>query len=194
MKLIVCLGNPGEAYRDTRHNVGFMLGDRLAEHFDVKFKAGRGAFDVAEFRFKGRESAIIMPNTFMNESGTAVRKALAVYGAEPKDCLVCHDELDLPVGTVRFRAAGSAGGHNGVQDIIDKIGTREFPRLRIGIGRDFPPGMQVQYVLSRFPRAQRELIDSTLSSAVEGLLVFLRSGIDMAMNAMNRTVKPTTQS
>ena len=194
MSLIVCLGNPGEAYRDTRHNVGFMLGDRLADHFNVRFKAGKGAFDAAEFRFKGRDAAIIMPTTYMNESGTAVRKALSVYGCSASDCLVCHDDLDLPVGTLRFRASGSAGGHNGVQDIIDKLGTRDFPRLRIGIGRDYPPGMQVQYVLSRFPRQQREAIDDTLTTAIDGVLVFLRSGIQLAMNSQNRAIKPTTQS
>ena len=187
MKLIVCLGNPGDAYRDTRHNVGFMLGDRLAERLKTDFRGGKGPFDVAEASFKGEKLILLKPMTYMNLSGSAVKKALQAYGGDIADCMVCFDDLHLPVGALRMRPSGSAAGHNGLQNIIDTFGTQDIPRLRIGIGDDFPRGMQAQYVLSRFNREERELLEPALDRAIDGLMIYLRSGINEAMSTLNRT-------
>ncbi|MGF1668863.1 MAG: aminoacyl-tRNA hydrolase [Balneolaceae bacterium] len=185
MSLIAGLGNPGAEYTGTRHNVGFDLADLIAGHLSLNFEPGKGAYEVAEGRFKSKKFALIKPTTYVNRSGTAVRKALANYGLEPKECLVCYDDLNLPAGTIRLREKGSAGGHNGIADIIDKLQSDHFPRLRIGIGNDFPKGRQSDFVLSPFTVSERKLIDDALERAYEAVLLFLRNGIHLAMNEYN---------
>lgn len=189
MKLIVCLGNPGDAYRDTRHNIGFMLGDKLAETFKGSFRLMKGEFEGAEVSIKGEKVMVIKPMTYMNLSGKATKKALSAYQSTPGDCLVCYDDLHLPLGALRLRPAGSAGGHNGVQNIIDQIGTTEFPRLRMGIGNDFPAGMQKEYVLTRFDSLERPVVDEMIDRSVEGIILFVRQGLDRAMNIVNQVTK-----
>jgi PTH1 family peptidyl-tRNA hydrolase len=121
----------------------------------------------------------------MNNSGDAVRQAVNWYKEDVGSCLICYDDLALDVGTIRLRPGGSAGGHNGIKDIIQKLGTNTFPRLRIGIGNDFPKGQQVRHVLSPFSDEERKVIDPTLDKAVDAALCFIRDGIEQAMNKFN---------
>lgn len=121
----------------------------------------------------------------MNLSGDAVQQVLHYYKIAPEQCLVCYDDLDIPIGKIRLRPGGSAGGHNGIKDIIQKLGTHNFPRLRIGIGNDYSKGQQVNYVLSRFSNKEKKIIDETLDTATDAALRFVTDGIDAAMNAFN---------
>ncbi len=185
MALIVGLGNPGQEYEGTRHNVGFELIDNLSEKLTITLKPGNGLFFLGEGHFKGQKVTLLKPTTYMNHSGKAVTKALALTGDTPMDCLVCYDDIHLETGRIKLKSSGSAGGHNGIKDIIDRLQTRDFPRLRIGIGNDFKQGRQSDYVLSPFSSSQRKIIDETLEVASEAILTFLRGDIERAMNEYN---------
>ncbi len=185
MALIIGLGNPGSKYAGTRHNVGFGLIDRLADAMSAQLGPGKGPFHVGKGNHAGHSIYLIKPTTYMNNSGDAVRQAVNWYKEDIHRCLICYDDLDLEVGTIRLRPDGSAGGHNGIKDIIQKMGTDAFPRLRIGIGNDFPRGQQVQHVLSPFSDDERKVIDPTLDKAVDACFCFIRDGIDQAMNDFN---------
>ncbi len=185
MPLIIGLGNPGNKYAGTRHNIGFEFLDRLTEAMSVRLGPGKGPFHVGKGNHGGQALYLIKPTTYMNNSGDAVREAVNWYKEELDHCLVCYDDLDLEVGTIRLRPGGSAGGHNGIKDIIQKLGTNAFPRLRIGIGNDFSRGQQVQHVLSPFSDEERTVLNSTLDTAVDAALCFIREGIDQAMNKFN---------
>lgn len=185
MSVIIGLGNIGPEYEGTRHNVGFMLVDRIAEALSLGFEQARGPYRAAEGRYKGKPIILLKPNTLMNRSGAAVTKAVVEFKTELKHCLVCYDDLNLPPGKIRFRDAGSAGGHNGIKDIIARTGTRSFPRLRFGIGQDFPRGRQVEYVLDRFSANQMEEVAAGLEKAEEGIYCFARQGIVQTMNQFN---------
>jgi len=185
MILLFGLGNPGQKYEGTRHNVGFRWADKLAESLSATFKQGKGPYWVAEGRHKGRRVAVIKPTTFMNLSGKAVRKALAVYQTDLKNCLLCYDDLNLDAGSIRIRPGGSHGGHNGIKNIIEELNDKNFPRLRIGIGSDFPRGKQVDYVLSPFTKKESTEIENALDLAVGASFCFIREGVDIAMNNYN---------
>ena len=148
--MIVGLGNVGQEYNGTRHNIGFEVLDKLASTLSVSFSTGCGPYAVAEGRHKRRKVTLVKPTDYVNRSGTAVKKALAKYKIDKKDCLVVYDDLNLPVGAIRMKRQGSDGGHNGIADINEKLRTKEYPRLRIGIGNDFKRGRQVEFVLSPF--------------------------------------------
>lgn len=185
MPLLIGLGNPGSKYAGTRHNIGFEFIDKLANLMPVRLGPGKGPFHVGKGNISGQSVYLIKPTTYMNNSGDAVRQAINWYKEDVGNCLVCYDDLDLDIGTIRLRPGGSAGGHNGIKDIIQKLGTNAFPRLRIGIGNDFPKGQQVQHVLSPFTEDEREIIESTLDKAVDACTCFFREGIEQAMNEYN---------
>jgi len=185
MALIVGLGNIGAEYSGTRHNVGFELVDKMARELSVEFSTAGGPFLIAEGSFKGQPVHLIKPTTYMNRSGRAVSSALAITGNTLSDCLVCYDDINLPPGKIRLRSSGSAGGHNGIQDIIDRMQSRDFPRLRIGVGDDFRRGRQADYVLSPFTGEQRTHVDEALDDSVEALFTFMRAGMEQAMNDHN---------
>lgn len=185
MALIVGLGNPGVEYEGTRHNIGFELIDRLSEVLTIPVKPGNGLFLIGTGNFKGQKVTLVKPSTFMNRSGKAVTKALALTGETAEDCLICYDDINLDIGRIRLRPSGSAGGHNGIADIIEKLHTNQFPRLRIGIGNDFRKGKQADYVLSPFTPEQRMEIDRVLEVASDAILTFLRGGVNLAMNKFN---------
>lgn len=185
MSLIVGLGNIGEKYEGTRHNIGFEIVDALAETLSITFGPGDGPFVVAEGRHRGRNVVLIKPTTYMNKSGMAVKKALSKYKADQQDCLVIYDDLNLDVGDIRLRASGSAGGHNGIQNIIDQLGNRDFPRLRFGIGNDFPRGRQVDFVLSPFSNSDQPYLEEGIQKAHDAALYFVREGINKTMNNFN---------
>lgn len=185
MPVIVGLGNPGRKYAGTRHNIGFTFIDTLAEAMSVRMGPGKGPFHVGKGRHAGHNVYLAKPTTYMNNSGDAVQKLLHWYKEGTVNCLVCYDDLDLELGTIRLRPGGSAGGHNGIKDIIQKLGTDAFPRLRIGIGNDFPRGRQVQYVLSPFTEKEQDIMTSTIDKAIDASFTFVRDGIDEAMNNFN---------
>lgn len=163
VKLIVGLGNPGSKYHETRHNVGFMLVDRLAKRENLTFSHDKiFQAEVASTFINGEKVYLVKPTTFMNESGKAVHALLSYYGLDTDDLLVIYDDLDMVVGKVRFREKGSAGGHNGIKSIIAHTGTQEFDRIKIGIGRP-KSGMTVNsHVLSHFDQDDRIEIDKAL--------------------------------
>lgn len=185
MPLITGLGNIGGKYEGTRHNIGFEIVDHLADSMNLELGPGKGPFYFAEGRHRGDSVILLKPTTYMNHSGVAVRKALGQFGLEPQDCLVCYDDLNLSTGKLRLRPGGSAGGHNGVSDIIYHLKTEDFPRLRFGIGNDFKAGNQVQYVLSPFTAEQRKLVNTAIEDACDAIFCFIRDGIESAMNQYN---------
>jgi len=192
-RLIVGLGNPGPEYVGTRHNAGFEVIDRLADRLgaDLGIEAARSV--LAETVLPpddddDRQPAVALakPLTFMNRSGQAVEALLDRYGLTPAELLVVYDDLALPIGALRVRGKGGAGGHNGLQDVIDTLGSTEFPRLRVGVGDSFPPGGQVDFVLSPFDDAEREAADAALDAAADAALTFARDGLQATMNRHNR--------
>jgi PTH1 family peptidyl-tRNA hydrolase len=185
MALIVGLGNPGQEYEGTRHNIGFELIDTLSDQLKIPLKPGNGPFIIGEGRFKGQNVFLLKPATFMNHSGKAVTKVLAATGESADNCIICYDDINLDVGTIRLRPSGSAGGHNGLADILNRLGTQQISRLRIGIGNNFSKGKQVDYVLSPFSPEQRIEINQVLEVASDAILTFLRGGINLAMNEFN---------
>ncbi len=186
MPIIVGLGNPGSEYDKTRHNIGFEVVDHIAGTLGATYEAKGGPWLVANTRHKGNSLVLLKPTTYMNLSGQAVSKALRIFGIVPQECMVITDDLNLPVGKLRIRKTGSDGGHNGLSDIIGRLGSTDFPRMRIGIGNDFPKGRQADYVLSPFSADERLLIDELIPKASEAALCFAREGTDAAMNRYNR--------
>lgn len=183
--LIVGLGNVGVEYRDTRHNVGFMVLDRLAEVLEVKPELSRHAFTVLG-KYKGRQIQLVMPTTYMNRSGKAVKHYLDQLKVPVENLMVVTDDLALPFGTVRMRAKGSDGGHNGLKDITQVIATQNYPRLRVGVGDAFSRGGQVDYVLSPFTDEEFDQLGEILDHCVAGILSFVSIGIDRTMSEFNR--------
>lgn len=185
-RLVVGLGNPGAAYADTRHNVGFEVVDAVATRIKAAFDDDRVPAQVAWGRWRSRVVGLAKPTTYMNLSGEAVRALTRAYQPDLSYLLVVVDDINLPLGTIRLRPGGSAGGHNGTQDIIDHLGTDAFARLRIGIGNDFPQGYQADYVLTPFSSDERPLVDEAVARAREAVLTFVTDGIARAMNRYNR--------
>ena len=182
--LIVGLGNPGEEYKDTRHNAGFMVLNALAKEFNTFFNDKRYGF-VGEASLKGRKIIMLKPTTYMNLSGNAVRYWLEKEKIEQSRLLVISDDLSLPVGKMRLKKSGSNGGHNGLGHIQQLIGA-DYSRLRIGIGNDFPKGMQVEWVLGRFSEEEQTQLSTTINTAVEAVKSFVLAGADITMNTFNK--------
>ncbi|MEX1010719.1 MAG: aminoacyl-tRNA hydrolase [Balneolaceae bacterium] len=179
------LGNPGADYIGTRHNSGFALADRVAEELSVQFEEGPGPSRIAEGSFRGRKVLLVKPLTWMNRSGQAVRRIAGKFQISANSCLICYDDVNLPPGQIRLRPGGSAGGHNGLEDVLRMMDTREIPRLRIGIGNSFERGGQSRYVLSPFDAGEEKVIAETLDRATEAVLTFIHEGLDAAMNRFN---------
>lgn len=185
MSIIVGLGNIGQEYAGTRHNIGFEIVEAIADTLSITFGPGEGPFVVAEGRHRGRNVVLVKPTTYMNKSGVAVRKALAKYKTDKDHCLIIYDDLNLDVGVIRIRAQGSAGGHNGIANINEELGSREFPRMRFGIGSDFPKGHQIDYVLSPFNNSDQKYLEEGIQKAHDAALFFVREGITKTMNTFN---------
>ena len=184
MKIVVGLGNPGERYAKTRHNVGWMVMDRLADRAGWAGKGReRDASRIVQGRFRGLDLTLAKPLTFMNESGLAVRKILAREHAPHGDLLVVADDFALPFGKLRFREGGGPGGHNGLGSIIDELGTEKFSRLRVGIGD--PDGHGRDHVLSTFAAEERQRLDELLDEAADAVEAWARDGTSKAANRFN---------
>jgi peptidyl-tRNA hydrolase, PTH1 family len=182
MRAIVGLGNPGSSYQHTRHNVGFDVLDELARRWDVRFKTWKSLADVAVAR--AEDALLAKPQTFMNASGEAVQRIVAFHKLVPSDVLVVVDEVQLPLGRIRLRSSGSDGGHNGLKSVIQHVG-REFPRLRVGVGRGDPLWNLADHVLSRFDADERPVVGRSIARAADAIEVFLTGGIGEAMNRYN---------
>ncbi|OEF95755.1 aminoacyl-tRNA hydrolase [Desulfuribacillus alkaliarsenatis] len=185
MKLIVGLGNPGQQYKDTRHNVGFMLVDELANELGIKVEQSKFKGLVGEGRLEGGKVALLKPMTYMNLSGESVRAAMDWYKLDEQDILVVYDDLDLEVGKLRFRPKGGAGGHNGIKSLTAHLGTEQYSRLKIGIGRPVH-GDVVNHVLTKFSSEERDIIDEKISYGIKGIKEFIKgSDILEVMNQYN---------
>ena len=185
--LIVGLGNPGDEYAETRHNAGYMVLDAFAKASNIVFDDKRYGY-VAETSIKGRKVFLLKPTTFMNLSGNAVRYWLGKENIDQSRLLVISDEVAVPLGQFRLKASGSNGGHNGLGHIQQLIG-QNYARLRMGIGNDFPQGMQIQHVLGHFTPEERELLQPAIDIAVDVIRSFVLAGIDITMNQYNKLGK-----
>lgn len=186
--LVVGLGNPGRQYKNTRHNAGFLVVDRLAERLGVQFSRLQFRALVVDGRYQGRKIILAKPQTYMNESGQAVGSLVRFYKITQDNIVVVHDDVDLPFGALRLRPAGGSGGQKGMGSIIERLGTQEFPRLRVGIGR--PPGQMLAaaYVLQEFDRDEKLELLGVIDRAVDALLSIITDGLEKAMNQYNAKV------
>lgn len=193
-RLIVGLGNPGRDYADTRHNIGFMVVDALASQLSAAWSHEK-RWDCALAKFAG--GWLLKPFTYMNASGEAVSSVCRFYKIEPREVLAVYDDVDLPLGTLRFRMSGSAAGHNGVRSLISHLGGEDFPRLKTGIGaeRGRPSGdRMVGHVLGRFSEDEKPAVQQAIRRAVEALRTSLDSGLEAAMSVFNRKEQTTNQT
>jgi PTH1 family peptidyl-tRNA hydrolase len=191
LQLLVGLGNPGDRYSDTRHNVGFLALDRLVEHERGSYRQqGRLHGLLADVGSGARRLRLLKPQTYMNDSGRSIRAALDWFGLTPQQLLVIVDDMDLPFGRLRLRASGSAGGHNGLRSTIAHLGTEAFARLRIGIGAPAGDPSQrrertVSHVLGRFNAEERPILDQVLDEVLTGVDLIRREGLERAGNRLN---------
>lgn len=194
MKLIVGLGNPGNKYVGTRHNIGFVVAGKLVDPLLGRPRVRkRFGGELAEAEYEGQRLAVLLPETFMNASGTSVRQAVDFYQVDPAgdELLVICDDMNLPVGRLRFRSGGSAGGQKGLADIAAKLGSVQFSRLRFGIDRP-PPHMEVvDFVLSRFSAQDRGVVEQATDVATEAVLQWVVHGVAFCMNRYNASAPPT---
>ena len=186
MHLIVGLGNPGTEYKYTRHNAGFTVIDALAKRLGLEFKKRKDYFWVKAV-IQGKPVVIAKPRTFVNLSGQAVKKIVGNFGIDNDKIIVVHDDADLPLGILRIKKNSSSGGHNGVESIINALGTRDFPRVRIGIGRG--SGDLKDYVLSESSPSERKVIAETVKTSLEAIFTLLEKGVDETMLQFNRKIK-----
>lgn len=182
--LVVGLGNIGPEYELTRHNVGFLTIDRLADKHGATWKSGRLAF-TADFKFKGRQFFLIKPTTYMNLSGRAVNYWMKELNIPKENILVVVDDVALPFGKIRLRGKGSSAGHNGLKNIEELTGGQDYPRIRFGIGDDFPKGRQIDYVLGRWTKKEIEELPIFMDKAIEMIEGFGTIGINMTMTQFN---------
>ena len=184
--LLVCLGNPGREYENTRHNIGFMAADELARREGVRLNKLKYRALTGEIRVGGVRVLVLKPQTYMNLSGGAVKLAGGFYKIPQDHVLVISDDVSLPLGKLRVRAGGSAGGHNGLKNIIAHLGTDQFPRVRVGVGAPEHPDYQmVDWVIGGFSPAERKIADEAVSRAVDAALCVIEKGVAAAQNAYN---------
>jgi PTH1 family peptidyl-tRNA hydrolase len=185
MKIIVGLGNPGAKYAGTRHNVGFSVIDELAEKYNISLTEKKHKAIFGKGIIEGEKVILAMPQTFMNLSGESVRELTDYYKCEPEEVIVVYDDIDLAVGKLRIREKGSAGGHNGMKNIVQHLGSQNFVRVRVGVGEK-PKNMDLaDYVLSRFGKDDLPYIRESCSNACDAIGIILSSGASAAMNKYN---------
>lgn len=182
--LIVGLGNIGDKYTNTRHNIGFKIIDEVADEYNVTFETEKLG-DVATFRFKGRTFTLLKPSTFMNLSGKAVKYWMDKENIAIDNLLVVTDDLNIDFGTIRIKAKGSDGGHNGLKDIQEKLGTNIYPRFRFGVGSDYSKGRQVDYVLGEWNKEETSFLIERLPMSVKIITSFGTAGLANTMNTFN---------
>lgn len=185
MKLIAGLGNPGEKYRLTRHNIGFLVAEQLATECNIalKRKGHQGLYGSG--RVDTTETTVLLPQTFMNLSGASVGSALKSLGIAPGDLIVVHDDIDLPFGQVKFKSGGGHGGHNGIRHIREVLGHGDFIRCKLGVGRPAVNGDVVNHVLKPFSASERKSLEKVIHGAVDALKLVVGQGLQAAMNEYN---------
>ncbi len=189
MYIIAGLGNPTKEYDKTRHNVGFEVIDKLADRYDIDVSERKHRAFCGRGVIEGQKVLLVKPQTFMNLSGESLRSVLDYYKVLPEELIVIYDDISLPPGQLRIRLKGSAGGHNGIKNIIAYLGTQEFPRIKVGVGEK-PPRMDLKdYVLSRFSKGEQELMDEAFQEAAQAVVMMLGEGADRAMNHFNTKKK-----
>lgn len=186
MKIIAGLGNPGREYAGTRHNIGFSVIEQLADQYNISMTEKKHKAAYGRGRIEGEKVILLEPQTYMNLSGESILDAVQYYKLDPEqDLLVIYDDIDLEAGRLRIRAKGSAGGHNGVKNIIANLGTQIFPRIRVGVGAK-PKGWDlVDHVLGRFSREELSLIEEGKKAACQAVGIIIGQGVEAAMNQMN---------
>jgi len=187
--LLIGLGNPGREYKDTRHNFGFMLIDRIAVRLNARGMKVQSKAIVMTSAYEERKLILAKPQTFMNLSGQSVQGLAHFYKIPFPNMMILSDDLDIPFGTIRIRASGGPGGQRGLSSILEKLGTKEVPRLRLGIGR--PPGRMdpAAYVLQNFSRDEMQTLSEVLDHGVEAVLAYVTHGLNKAMNEFNGSVE-----
>jgi peptidyl-tRNA hydrolase, PTH1 family len=187
--LLIGLGNPGREYANTRHNFGFMLVDRIAVRLNARGMKVQSKAIVLDARYEERKLILAKPQTFMNLSGQSVQGLAHFYKVPFTNLIVLSDDLDLPFGTIRIRASGGPGGQRGLSSILEKLGTKDIPRMRLGIGR--PPGRMdpADYVLQNFSKDENQILSETLDRAADATLEFVSNGLNAAMNKFNGGIK-----
>ncbi len=184
--LLVCLGNPGREYEGTRHNIGFLTADELERREGVKINKLRYRALTGEFRAGGQRVLVLKPQTYMNLSGESVKLAGGFYKIPPDHVLVVSDDVALPLGKLRIRAGGSAGGHNGLKNIIAHLGTDQFPRIRVGVGApEHPDHEMIDWVIGKFSPAEKKVVDEAVSRALDAALCVIERGVNEAQNRYN---------
>ena len=186
--LVVGLGNIGAEYANTRHNRGFMVLDAWAQASNISFESGRYG-STATISFKGRKFFLLKPSTYMNLSGKAVRYWMNELKIPVENIIIISDDLNIPFGTLRLRKNGSAGGHNGLTNITELIGTQEYARIRVGIGNDFGKGQQVGFVLGELSKEEKEEMEGISKRVIDGVKAWATIGVDRAMNTVNTKPK-----
>ena len=185
MYLIIGLGNPEEEYSKTRHNMGFNTINKIAEQYSIKInkKKFQGLYEITTIEDK--KVILVKPQTYMNLSGNCVKEIADFYKVSPEKILVIYDDMDIEPGKIKIRKKGSSGGHNGMKSIIQMIGTEEFPRIRIGIGRPKHNGDEINYVIGAIPEEETSKLNEGVEKAREAVIEILKNGIDSAMNKLN---------
>ena len=184
--LLVCLGNPGREYEETRHNIGFLTADALERREGVKINKLRYRALTGEFRAGGQWVLVLKPQTYMNLSGESVKLAGGFYKIPPDHVLVVSDDVALPLGKLRIRAGGSAGGHNGLKNIIAHLGTDQFPRIRVGVGApEHSDHEMIDWVIGKFSPAEKKVVDEAVSRALDAVLCVIERGVNEAQNRYN---------
>ena len=186
--LVVGLGNIGAEYANTRHNMGFMVLDAWAQASNISFETGRYG-STATISFKGRKFHLLKPSTYMNLSGKAVRYWMNELKIPVENIIIISDDLNIPFGTLRLRKNGSAGGHNGLTNITELIGTQEYARIRVGIGNDFGKGQQVGFVLGELSKEEKNQMAEISKRVIDGVKAWATIGVDRAMNTVNTKPK-----
>lgn len=191
MFIIAGLGNPTKTYEGTRHNIGFEVIDRLAQQYSIDVGMKKNKALCGTGYIEGQKVILAKPQTYMNLSGEAVRELAAYYKVESENVIIVYDDISLDPGNLRIRAKGSAGGHNGIKNIIAQLGTQEFPRVKVGVGEK-PKGWDLaDYVLSRFDAADRKIMDDAVKDAADAVAAIIHEGIDTAMNRYNMKKRET---
>ena len=189
MKIIAGLGNPGREYENTKHNVGFMTVDILAERLGINIGKQKFKALIGEGRIGTEKVILVKPQTYMNLSGESIREIVAFYKIEPEDLMVIYDDIDIPAGTLRIRGKGSAGTHNGMRSVVYQLQDDSFPRIRVGIGGEKGGRNLVAYVISGFPEEDREKMREAILKAADAAECFVTEGISAAMNRYNTRKK-----
>ncbi len=183
--LLVCLGNPGKEYANTRHNIGFLAADALEKRTGVKFNKLKYRALTGEVTLGGQRVLVVKPQTYMNLSGEAVKLAGGFYKIPPERILVLYDDVSLPLGKLRIRASGSAGGHNGIKNIIAHLGTDAFPRIKVGVGAPQREDGLVDWVIGSFTASERKVVDEAIDKALDAAACVIEKGVSEAQNRFN---------